>query len=325
MNIEVSYMGMKLRNPLVAASSGMTASAEKIQELEKAGIAAVVLKSLFEEQIIGDAAVLFAEAEHSEAIDYIKQYVQHSTVEAYLSLIKKVKQSVSIPVIASINCVSVGTWVEFARQIEQAGADAIELNLFFLPTDKYKEAAEYENVYYTLVHSIKKIVKIPVAIKIGYHFTNLFSFANKLEMAKADAMVLFNRFWAPDIDIDGLQLTAADIYSEASDIRHTIRWIGLLSGNTGKMQLAASTGAHNTQGVIKQILAGAHVVQLCSALYKKGTAIIPAMLDDLQQWMMKQNFKSIDDFRGKLNYSHVKNPALYERSQFVKYFAAKEY
>ena len=321
-NIETRYLGLKLKNPIVVSSSGLTNSVEKIKKLEEYGAGAVVLKSLFEEQINYEAGRLLYEQNYPEAEDYVKNYTKSNSVDGYLTLIEEAKKNVSIPVIASVNCISSKEWVEFARQIENAGADALELNVFVLPLDKHKKSEEYEAVYYTLAEKIKKIISIPVSIKLGCHFTNILGIADKLQSIGIEGLVLFNRFYQPDMDIDSLKIVAAEVFSTPKDIRYSLRWVGLVSGIIPRIDVAASTGVHDGEGVIKQILAGAKAVQVCSTLYRNGASHLEIMTGQLVKWMEKQGFSKLDDFRGKLSYSKIKEPALYERSQFMKYFSS---
>ncbi len=327
-SLETTYMGLKLKNPIIVSSSGLTDSIEKLVELEKAGAGAVVLKSIFEEQINSQADALLAVDNaanvYAEAQDYISNYIKANDLDIYLSLIKNAKAKLDIPVIASVNCVNANEWVDFAQKIEAAGADAIEINVFVVPTDKYKDAEYYEEIYYRIIEGVKSKVKIPVSIKLGSNFTNLLSVANKIKGLGANALVLFNRFYEPDIDIDNLKITSSELYSFPSEIRRTLRWVGLLSDKVEKIDISASTGVHDSEAVIKLLLAGASTVQVCSVLYQEGFERIGEIKEEIEKWMDEKKFKSIDDFRGMLNYKRAKNPAMYERSQFMKYFSNAE-
>lgn len=327
-NLETTYMGLKLKNPVIVSSSGLTDSVEKLVELEKAGTGAVVLKSIFEEQINSQADALLsvdtAANVYAEAQDYINNYIKANDLDIYLSLIKDAKANLEIPVIASVSCVNANEWVDFAQKIEAAGADAIEINVFIVPTDKYKDANEYEEIYYRIIESIKSKVNIPVSIKLGSYFTNLIRVADKIRGLGADAIVLFNRFYEPDIDIDNLTITSSDIYSYPSEIRKALRWVGMLSDQLEDMDISASTGVHDSEAAIKLLLAGANTVQVCSVLYQEGIERIGEITEEISKWMDEKEFKSIEDFRGMLNYKKAKNPAMYERSQFMKYFSSAE-
>lgn len=321
-SLETVYMGLTLRNPIVVSSSGLTKSTEKIKQLEDKGAGAVVLKSLFEEQINYEVGDLVQYNNYPEAEDYIKSYSRSHSVEQYLTLIADAKKAVDIPVIASINCITPTDWTEFARKMEKAGADAIELNINIIPTGKLKKSIEYEEKYFEIINAVSEKVSIPVAVKIGYHFTNLMQFTEMAAASGADGIVLFNRFYEPDIDINKLSFTAADIFSIPNDIRHSLRWVGMLSGRINLTDISASTGIHDGKAVIKHLLAGAKTTQICSVLYQSGFDVIEQMLEELTTWMDDKGFDSIDDFRGKMNYSKIKSPAVYERTQFMKYFSS---
>jgi len=322
--LETKYMGLKLKNPIVVASSGLTNSAEKIKELENAGAAAVVLKSIFEEQINNEVSHLInrdPQNQYPEAEDYIWNYVRNNSITSHLNLLKEAKKVTSIPIIASINCISAAEWTVFAKDFEEAGADALELNLFFVPTDRNKSSEDIEKLYLKVVSEVKKQVKIPVSIKTGFYFTNLIGMADKLVGSGADALVLFNRFYEPDININKLELSASEVFSSPADIHRSLRWIGLISSQLPKAEIAAATGIHDGEAVIKQLLAGAQVTQICSSVYINGAQVIAGMIKDLQDFMDKWNFKQIEDFRGRLSYKNIPDPMNYERSQFMKYFS----
>ncbi len=320
-NLSVNYAGLKLRNPFIVSSSGLTSSVERIRKLDDLGVGAVVLKSLFEEQIKYEAGDLLSTADYPEALDYVNRYTKENSVSEYLKLIEDSKKAANMPVISSINCVSASEWTDFALKIEEAGADALELNVYYLPVDKEKEAFQFEKIYYDLVGSIKEKLKIPVIFKIGSNFTNPLYFINQLHYRKADAVVMFNRFYAPDIDIEEMEMVSAEVLSNPGDLRNTLRWIGIVSGQIDKIDIAGSTGIHSGEAAIKVILAGAKAVQVCSALYKNGLDYITEIMDKFEAWMLDNNYKNIEEFRGKMSYKRIKDPAVYERSQFMKYFS----
>ena len=320
-------MGIKLKNPLIVGSSGLTNSVENIIQIENSGAAAVVLKSLFEEQISYSASSTLMQNEYGnyypEAEDYIKHYTREADVERYLDLVKEAKSKVSIPIIASINCVSNTEWIEFAKKIEKAGADGLELNVFVLPSDLQKDSAENEAVYFEIIKTIKKAVKIPVALKISYYFSALARTINSLSYTGIDALVLFNRFYSPDFDIENLEVKPSYIFSNPSDLSVSLRWVAMLSDHIN-CDIAASTGVHDGRAMIKQLLAGAKAVQVASVLYKKGFKEIGSMLETLENWMDRKNFTGIDEFRGRLSVKNADNPAAYERVQFMKHFSGIE-
>lgn len=325
-NLETKYMGLKLKNPIIVASSGLTNSVEKIKDLENAGASAIVLKSIFEEQINNEVSHLInrdPQNLYPEAEDYIWNYTRNNSITRHLNLLSEAKKEVEIPIIASINCMSASEWTVFAKDFENAGADALELNLFFVPTNRLKSSEEIEQLYLKVVADVKKQVKIPVSVKIGYYYTNLISMADRLVANGASALVLFNRFYEPDINIEKMEITTSEIFSSPADIRRSLRWIGLISSQLPKVEIAAGTGIHDGEAVIKQLLAGAQVVQVCSSVYINGSQIIAGMISDLNAFMKKQNFKKIEDFRGRLSYKNIPDPLLYERAQFMKYFSGK--
>ena len=327
-NLETTYMGLKLKNPVIVSSSGLTNTVRKIKIIEEKGAGAVVLKSLFEEQITNEVQHLMGKdpknASYPEAEDYIQTYVKGNSVSNYLTLIKEAKEAVSIPVIASINCVSDSDWTHFAKEIEKAGADAIELNAFVVPNDRNKTSADYEQMYYNIFNAVKKEVNIPIAMKLGLYFTNLFTVADRLNAEGADALVLFNRFYEPDIDIEDLKMTSAEVLSNPSDIRKSLRWVGMLSDKIKGLDISATTGIYDGAAAIKQILAGAASVQVCSAVYENGFDQITKILEEISAWMKRKDFTSIENFKGKLSYESIPNSAMYERAQFMKYFSNNE-
>ena len=321
-NTETTYLGLKLRNPIIVSSSGLSNSIEKIKKLEESGAGAVVLKSLFEEQINYDAGTLSKGTDYPEASDYVNYYIKNNSVENYLKLIRQAKEEVSIPVFASINCISSDRWLEFAKRAEDAGADGLEVNVFILPMDKNAKAEKYENIYYELADNLKEKISIPFAFKLGANFTNLVGMVERLNALDVPGVVLFNRFYEPDIDIDSLNFTSAEVFSSPADIRHSLRWVGIISSKVEKIDIAASTGVHDGNGVVKQLLAGAEAVQVCSTIYKNGFGQLKSILEDLKTWMTKKSYDSIEDFRGKMSYKKIANPLIYERSQFMRYFSS---
>ncbi len=320
-DLSTNYLGLSLVSPLIVSSCGLTGNVEKIKRFAEAGAGAVVLKSLFEEQIRFEAGMQIQRSDYPEAQDYISRYVKSNSLEEYLNLIESAKKAVKIPVIASLNCISASEWISFAKNIEEAGADALELNVYFLPSHKDVSGEIIENLYYDVLQKIRSAASIPVAVKIGSQFTNLASTVNNLYLRGAKGVVLFNRFYEPDMDIEAMKLTSSDVLSTPADIRQSLRWVGILSDKVQSIDIAASTGIHDGKAVIKQLLAGAKAVQVCSVLYKQGETQLKVMLDDLKSWMKRKKYNSISDFRGKLNYSHIDDPAMYERSQFMKYFS----
>jgi len=325
-NLKTNYMGLELKNPIIIGSSGLTSSVGMIKELAENGAAAIVLKSLFEEQILAEMNKSSNQDYHDypEAHDYAKFYTKEKNVSDYLTLIEEAKKTVDIPIIASINCIDDAEWISFAKKIEDAGADALELNVAILPSNPEISGEENENIYFSILEKVKEQINIPIALKMSYYSSHLANLIQKLSYTgNADAFVLFNRYYRPDIDIDKMKVTSANTFSSPSDIAISLRWIALLSGEIEK-DLAASTGVHDGEGVIKQILAGATVVQMTSAIYNHGAKYINTVLQDMEKWMDEKGFNTLDDFRSKLNFDNVQNPAIYERTQFMKYYSSSK-
>ena len=324
MDMKTSYAGLTLRNPIIIGSSGLTNKAERNLEFEKAGAGAIVLKSLFEEQIEMQSASMLQENDYPEAADYIRSYVEANQVNDYLALIRQSKELCTIPIIASINCYKAAAWTNFAQQITQAGADALELNVFFMETDLHDSAEAVKETYVTILRQVKEAIRIPVIMKIGKQYSNIPSLVHALKANGADGVVLFNCFYQPDIDINTMQLVSGHVFSSAADLSDTLRWTAIVSGKVPGISVSASTGVHDWEGVVKCLLAGASGVQLCSALYTHGSAIVSQILTCLEEWMNQTHYESVDQFRGRLNYANIPNPAQYERAQFMKYFANRD-
>jgi len=324
MNLKTNYLGLTLRNPLIISSSGLTDSLDKIKAAADCGAGAVVLKSIFEEQINYQAGILSVGSEYPEASDYISYYTKTHSLDNYLKLIKSAKESTEIPVIPSINCFTANDWINFARNIEAAGADALEINMFFLPLDKETKPVKAEELYFRLVEKLRLTLKIPFTIKLSQRFTNLFYLIDQLYNRGANGVVLFNRFFEPDIDINSMNITPAKVFSSPEEKRNVLRWIAMASAIYEKISLSASTGVHSGEDVVKYLLAGADTVQMCSVLYKEGYEYIKEVLASVESWMKANKFENISQFRGKLNYKNFEDAKKYERSQFMKYFSAYE-
>jgi dihydroorotate dehydrogenase (fumarate) len=326
-NLITSYMGLNLKSPLIIGSSGLTNSIENIIDFEKRGAGAVVLKSLFEEQILSEINHTMGLSEQTshypEAIDYISNYSRENSISKYLDLVKECKKTVSIPIIASINCASATEWMEYAAKIQEAGADALELNLYIMPSDPDRTSAQNERVYFDVLEGVLKHVSIPVAVKLSSHFAGLAEITRKLSWDGAKGLVLFNRFYSPDIDIDNLKLSSTDIFSTPDEIYKPLRWVALLS-DCVQCDIAASTGVHDANGLIKMLLAGAKAVEVVSTVYQNGHTVITGILDGLRTWMEKHHYENTSDFIGKLSLEKAENPVAYERVQFMKHYAGIE-
>jgi len=322
-NLNTKYLGLDLKSPVIAGSSGITMSLEKVKTLVDAGVGAIILKSVFEEEINKKAGSIDSETGYyPEAADYILAYTKNNSLENYLEYITKVKKT-GIPVIASVSCLSSKEWIHFTKLVESAGADALELNMFFLPLDKEKKGAKYENGYYEVVNEVVSSIKIPVTVKIGPVFTNILNIVWELYLRKVKGVTMFNKFFEPDIDINKLKLVSGEVFSNSTDLRHALRWIAIVSAAIPQVEISASTGIHDGVAAVKQLLAGAKTVQIVSALYRNGPDYVATVNQFISEWMDKNEFASIADFRGKLNYSHISDPEMYERSQFMKHFSSK--
>ncbi len=326
MDLSVKYMGLDLKSPIIVGSSGLTNSVSKIKELEKHGAGAVVLKSLFEEQIQmeADAETAKNAMDYPEASDYIRSYAVENSVNKHLELVENAKKEVNIPIIASINCVSSKHWLDFAAKMEKAGADAIEFNVSLIPTNIEVASAENEKIYFDIVEAVKKVVNIPIALKMSHFSAGLANLIRNLSWTKkVDAFTLFNRYYQPDIDIDKMTLTSTGVFSSPEDISASLRWVGILSDKINT-DISASTGVHSGADVVKQILAGATTVQMVSAIYKHGASYLETVLSDLEAWMTKHNYQNLEGFRGKVSYKNVDNSVVFDRVQFMKYFGSIE-
>ena len=325
-DLSIKYMGLKLKNPIIAASSGLTSTLNGIKTLEKSGVAAVVLKSIFEEEILLEANQQLLEAEKdpmiysglSETLDYIDVHIREDNLGKYLELISDAKKALSIPVIGSINCVSPEDWIYFTKKIEEAGADALELNLFLNPADFQNK--EFEKAYFSIIEKVLAVVEIPVAIKISKYFTRMGLSVKALSETGVSGIVMFNRFFAPDIDLDTISLSNGKLFTTPEDLSETLRLIAIMS-NKVNCDLAASTGIHTGDEVIKMLLAGASATQVASTLYKNGPDQVTRILYRVEKWMDEKGFDSVDQFMGKVSGEYPDNPASFERMQFMKHFS----
>ena len=326
-NLKTSYLGLELDNPIIVGSCSLTKTVDQVKEAAEAGAGAVVLKSLFEEQIrLEYAATTEALANdlHPEALQYLEADIaaQHGP-RWYLELIREASKAVSIPVIASVNCTGAATWTEFAQQIAAAGAAALELNLYALPTDPTLPSADIERTYLDTVAEVTQNVKLPVGVKLAPYLTNVGRMASQLTERGANGLVLFNRFFQPDIDVDAESLRGGVILSHKGDHRRTLRWIALLSGRV-KADLCASGGVHDGKTVVKQILAGADAVQTVSSLYKNGIGYLTSLRDDLDAWMEEKGYADLDAFRGSCSHAETPDADRLERAQYIQAFVGVE-
>ena len=320
MNLNTSYLGLKLKNPIIVGSSTFTGTVDGIVKCAKAGAGAVVLKSLFEEQILSDIKKEEGYTDiYTSNVDadlYMKTFLRGNEIAIYTNLIREAKKNVDIPIIASINCADKGEWTSFAKELQEAGADALELNIAVSPFDKDVASKDIEDEVVNIFKEVKKTVSIPVSVKLGDHFTNIGNVAFRLSMAGAAGLVLFNRFYNPTIDIEHMKVVPGSALSVEEENGSTLRWISLLAAQGIPCCLSASTGVHSAEDVVRQILAGANSVQVCSVLYKKGINFITEMVEGVEKWMQMHNFNSINEFKGKCSASA--DVKVFERLQYLR-------
>ncbi len=322
-DLTTKYLGLTLKNPIVVGSCGLTGSAAKIVELAQAGAGAVILKSLFEEQIEAELKQNLDDyqTDYPDAYDYVKQYTRETAVSDHLDMLRDVKKQIDIPVIASLNCVTADEWTSFAATFEKAGADALEINISLLPSNPKKECGDYEQVYFDVLRKVSSRVSIPIALKMSSYSSSLASLVSRLFWTgKVGGFVLFNRYYQPDIDIEKMKLTAASVFSRPADISLPLRWIALLAGMIDS-DFAASTGVHDAEGAVKMLLAGARAVQVVSTLYEHGTGQVQEIVSGIEAWMERHSFNSINQFRGRLAYRLGDDQSAFERIQFMKHYS----
>lgn len=322
--LETTFAGLKLKNPIIISSSGLTDSATKNQKLCEAGAGAIVLKSLFEEQIMMEADWLGDPNMYPEGSDYLVGYVREHKLGEYINLIKESKKLCDIPIIASINCYQDADWIEFATKIEEAGADALEVNILSLQTDVHYTYGSFEQRHIDILSHIKKTTKIPVIMKLGDNLTNPVALIDQLYANGAAAVVMFNRFYQPNIDIEKMTQISGNVFSNEADLGNVLRWIGIASATVNKIDYAASGGIHSPEGVVKAILAGASAVEICSALYQGSNLVIGEFVRFLNLWMDRKGMETISQFKGILNVSDPKGVNMFERTQFLKYFSSRK-
>lgn len=323
MDLTTTYMGYKLRSPLVASASPLSENVDGIKRLEDAGAGAVVMFSLFEEQLRLEQLALHhhlntGTESFAEALSYFPQPQEyHTDSRGYLELIRKAKEAVDIPIVASLNGSTPGAWAKFARQIEEAGADALELNLYSIPTDPDVPGSQIEQTDLDIVGLVCRSITIPVAVKLSPFFSNMANMARRFDQAGASALVLFNRFYQPDIDLETLEVRPNIVLSTSHAQRLPMRWIALLYGHI-RADLAATSGVHSGQDVVKMLLAGASVTMMASALLRHGPGHIATVEAELREWMTENEYESVMQMRGALSQQHAENPSAYERAQYMK-------
>jgi dihydroorotate dehydrogenase (fumarate) len=322
-DLTTTYLGLKLKNPVVASASPLSEKVETVQRLEEAGCAAVVMYSLFEEQIIHESLELdffLNQGTYSspEAQTYLPEAGRYTLApDLYIERLEKLKKAVNIPVLGSLNGVSSGGWIKYAKKIEEAGADALELNLYYLPTDPKLTPTELESAYVTLVSDIRQKIKIPIAVKLSPFFTSIPNIAKRLVEAGANGLVLFNRFYQPDIDLEALEVVPNLVLSTSHELRLPLRWIAMLYGRVST-DFALTSGIHSSEDVLKAMMAGASVAMVASELLQKGIERVPEILAGIEKWMVEHEYESISQMKGSMSQKAVAEPAAFERVNYMK-------
>ena len=322
-DLSTTYLGLKLKNPIVASASPLSKKVERAKQLEEAGVSAIVMYSLFEEQIIHESLELDHYLTRSsdtgaEAMSYFPDSGTYSLgPDKYLDMVSSLKKTLSIPVIGSLNGVSRGGWTRYARRIQDAGADALELNLYYMATDPNLKSEDLENAQVDLVADVSSAISIPLAVKLSPYITSLSNFAHRLVSAGAKGLVLFNRFYQPDFDLDELEIVHSLDLSTSAEMRLPLRWVSILSGKT-PADLAITSGVHTAADVLKGMMAGAKVTMMASALLHEGPKIVAPMLDQIQAWMKEREYESIQQMQGSMSQQAVAEPAAFERANYMK-------
>jgi len=323
MDLSTTYLGLKLKNPIVPSASPLSHTLDSMKRLEDAGAAAIVMYSLFEEQIAHEAAELdhylsYGTETYAEALTYFPEPQEfHLGPDEYVNLLRKAKESLKIPVMGSLNGISTGGWINYAKKIEEAGADAIELNVYYIPTDPKLTAQDVENRYLEVLKAVKSTVKIPVAMKLSPFFSSMANMARRLDQAGVGGLVMFNRFYQPDIDLETLEMKPSVNLSTPQAMRLPLRWVAILYGRV-KASLAATSGIHTAEDVLKMLMAGADVTMMASSLLKNGPQRITEVLARMDQWMLEHEYVSVAQMKGSMSQKSVADPSAYERANYMK-------
>lgn len=323
MDLSTTYLGLKLKNPIVPSAGPLSHSLDSMKKLEDAGSSAIVMYSLFEEQITHEAAELdhylsYGTESFAESLTYFPNVGEYNLgPDDYVELLHKAKQSLEIPIIGSLNGITVGGWMKYAEKLEQAGADAIELNVYYIPTDPVLTSVDVEDRYVEILHAVRKAVRIPIAMKLSPFFSSFAHMAQRLVNVGTDGLVLFNRFYQPDIDLETLEVQPSVVLSSSFAMRIPMRWIAILYGKFDA-SLAATGGIHTTEDVIKMLMAGADVTMMCSALLKNGYQHITNVLKGLEYWMLEHEYVSVQQMKGSMSQKSIPDPAAYERANYMK-------
>ncbi|HYK90295.1 MAG TPA: dihydroorotate dehydrogenase-like protein [Acidobacteriota bacterium] len=323
MDLTTRYLGLNLRTPLVPSASPLSDDLDNIKRMEDAGAAAVVIHSLFEEQLLREQEslqhhLMYGTDSFAEALSFFPEAKEFAAgPDEYLNHIRKVKSALRIPVIASLNGTSIGSWIDYARKMQQAGADALELNVYHIPTDMDKSAAEVEEVYIEIVKAVKSVVSIPIALKLSPFFSNMANMAKKLDQTGINALVLFNRFYQPDMDLETLEVRPNVNLSTPQAMRLPLRWIAILYDRV-KADLAGTSGIHSAHDVLKMLMAGADVTMLCSVLFKKGIEYIREIENGMCEWMEEHDYQSVRQMQGSMSQKYCSDPTAFERAQYMR-------
>ena len=319
-NLEVTYLGLTLNNPIIVSSSPFTSNIESLLRCEEAGAGAVVLKSIFEEQVIGETEFMSRYEDYPEAGDYLKHHLSDSYLNNHLNLISEAKKRLSIPVIASINCSTDKEWISYAKSNEEAGADALELNIVIMPTSTETKASDIEQQYLNIVSQITSQINIPISVKLICKFTNILNIVNELQKRNAKGVVMFNKIIESDIDINKRELVATPSMSSSSELCNSLRTVSLCSAEVDNIDIAVSTGVHTGEDAIKALLAGAKCVQVCSTISANGFEAINNIKEFISDWMVDNTHTSIDQFCGTLSCKGAENNEIIQRVQYIKNF-----
>ena len=323
MDLSTRYLGMTLRTPLVPSASPLSDEIDNIKRMEDAGASAVVLHSLFEEQLTREHEALqhhlmYGTESYAEALSYLPEPDEfRAGPDEYLKHIRKAKEAIRIPIIASLNGSSIGGWVDYAKKMQQAGADALELNIYYIPTEMDRSSLEIEQNYVDILKAVKSGVSIPVAIKLSPFFSNMANMAKRLDQAGANGLVLFNRFYQPDMDLETLEIKPNVNLSTPQAFRLPLRWIAILYGRV-RANLAATSGIHTAQDVLKMLMAGADITMLCSVLLRHGIDQIREIETGICEWMEEHDYESVNQLQGSMSQKHCADPAAFERAQYMR-------
>jgi dihydroorotate dehydrogenase (fumarate) len=329
-DLSTTYLGLKLKHPVVPSASPLSDGMDRIRRLEDAGASAIVLYSLFEEQIVGESHLLdhylsYGAESFAEALDYFPEMDSYNVGPGgYLDLIRRAKEATDIPIIASLNGVSTGGWVEYARMMEEAGADALELNIYYVATDPAMSGADVEQMYLDVVHDVRSNLRIPLAVKVGPHFSSFANMAMKFAKVGASGLVVFNRFYQPDFDLEQLEVVPNLALSSAWELRLPLRWVSILYGRV-PVDFAITSGVHTYEDVLKGVMAGASATMMASELLRNGVQRINLVVHEVERWLEEHEYVSISQAQGSMSQRNVAEPAAFERANYMKVLKSWKY